>query len=950
VADTLLAETLVGRQLELESLRGWVDELAAGRGRVVMVEGEPGIGKSSLVRAAAADATAAGCRVFWATCDELSQAFPLLPLLDALDGFQVSGTSGRGNGHHGSTGSHRLAELMRADASPGNRVDLVAAVAERLLAVVDEVCSATPLMLVVDDLQWADSATVVTVGRLARSVRQLPLLLVGMFRPVPRRDDLNALRRSVHPSGLLTLRSLSDAEVVEFVTHSVGGSPGPGLLRLAAGATGNPMYLTELMDALIRGGDLLRSDGRVEVNGGRPPESLAAAISDRLEYLPAHVREMLRAAALLGIDFSVSELAVVSDRRVNDLLPVIDDAIAAGVLLDVGTELAFRHRLVRTSLYEAMPVAVRAAWHRDAARLLAEDGAAPDRVARQLLPTLATPEGAGAIDEWAQQWLADAGQQLVGLAPRAAIQLLRWAVASIPVGEPPHDVLACRLADALYRVGDPGGAADVAAGALTHVTRPDLLVDLHWTLTQCRAFDGRSRESLAALERAKDAPGVGPQHRARLLVLTARAYRSLGRVEAACRVAGNALDAATEAGDRWATAWALFVLTILHGSRGEAEKALPLFEQALVAAEGDPALADLRLLLQINQAVALGDLDRYEDAIDAARQVRQLADDSGNVMRLAQAQSVLGELLFDIGRWDDALAEVDVVSGGPENPTVECSDHGVAATIQLHRGEADATRHLADAERYAAQLGNRIIGSLALAKSLQKEQAEQPAEALAVLLQGLSEPVEETEEKADLLADAVRLAVSVGDTMSAGSLVRRAEAVSRASDVPHRKAVAPHCRGLLDSDPTLLLKAADHYHTAGRMLPRAQALEAAGVVLAERGDIAAARTRFTDAFSLYSKLGAGWDLARTQARFRAFGIRRGPRVQHRTSHQGWSSLTPTELKVVALVAKGMSNPQIATHLFLSRRTVQTHVSHILAKLNLHSRIDIAREASLRETT
>ena len=120
------------------------------------------------------------------------------------------------------------------------------------------------------------------------------------------------------------------------------------------------------------------------------------------------------------------------------------------------------------------------------------------------------------------------------------------------------------------------------------------------------------------------------------------------------------------------------------------------------------------------------------------------------------------------------------------------------------------------------------------------------------------------------------------------------------------------------------------------------------MALADSGDATAARARFTDAFSLYSGLGADWDLARLQARLRAYGIRRGPHVRHRRSQQGWDSLTATELKVAGLVADGMSNPQIAAHLFLSRRTVQTHVSHILAKLDLHSRTDIAREASRRD--
>jgi DNA-binding CsgD family transcriptional regulator len=902
-----------------------------------LVEGEAGIGKSSLVRTAAAEAALAGCQVFWATCDELSQAFPLLPLIDTLEARRPA-----------AGGQARVSEILRADAAPGNRVDQVAAATERLLAVVDEFCTAAPVMLAVDDLQWADPATVVTVGRLVRSVQQIPLLLVCLARPVPRREDLGALRRTLEPDGLVQLHSLSDNEVAKFVESAVGGPPGERLLRLAAGAAGNPLYLTELIEALVRGGALVTDHGCVEVAGGRTPDSLSAAIADRLEFLSMPVREVLRIAALLGLDFSVSELAVVSSRRVNDLLPVLDEAILSGVLLDNGAELTFRHPLIRSALYEGMPAAVRAAWHRDAARALAEDGSPADRVARQLLPALDGHDGAAPVDDWTVQWLAGAGQQLVGQAPKVAIPLLRWAMIGVPAGVPPHGVLACRLADALYRGGDSAGAAEVAVGALTHVTRPDLVVDLHWTLTQCRALDGRSEESLGALRRALDAPGVEPRHRARLLVLTARAHRALGRLDTAREVADTALAAATAAGDHWATGWALCLLTIVHGMRGEAAKALPLYDRALAVADGDPALADLRLLLQINQAVALGDLDRYDDAIRSAEQVRQLADEAGNVVRLAQAQSALGELLFDVGRWDDALAEVDLAVGVSKDPAVECCDHGVAAVIQLHRGDSEASRHLVDAERYAARLGDRIIGSLALAKSLHWEQADAPVEALAVLMEGLSDPVEETEEGADLLADAVRLAVAVGDKVTAGTLVRRADAVAQASDVPHLQAVAPHCRGLLDNDPGRLLKAADHYLAAGRPLPRAQALEAAGVALAERGDVAGARTHFTDAFSVYTGLGAGWDLARTQATFRGYGIRRGPHVRHRMSHQGWNSLTPTEVKIAGLVARGMSNPQIASHLFLSRRTVQTHVSHILAKLNLNSRIDIAREASQRD--
>ncbi|GAA4704398.1 LuxR family transcriptional regulator [Phytohabitans rumicis] len=889
------------------------------------------------MRAAADEAKSAGCQVFWASCDELSHAFPLLPLLDALESAPVD-----------SGGQAEILELLRIESAPGNGVDHVAAATERLLALVDELCTDIPVMLVVDDLQWADPATVQMLGRLVRSVRQLPLFVVGVMRPVPRREDLKALGRTIEPASRMRLHSLSEVEVGELVANAAGSTPGPRLLRLAAGAAGNPLYITELVAALDRAGALTTDNGTIEATGTKTPGSLAAVIADRLEFLSPAGRGTLRAAALLGVDFSVSELAMASGQTVTELMPVLDEAILAGVLRENDFALAFRHPLIRTALYEELPIAVRAAWHRDAARALADNGAPAERVARQLLPAFQDEGTAGVADEWMVQWLVDTGQRLVARAPGAAIPLLRRAVAAIPAGVAPHDLLACRLADALYRTGDAASAAEVATSALEYVTRPDYLVDLHWTLTQCRSMQGRAEEALAALDRALDGPMVGRQHRTRLLVLKARTQCLLGRVDTAGQVATTALAAATESGDRWATGWALGLQTVVQGMRGEAARSLPLFDRALAVAEGHPGLADLRLSLHINHAVALVHLDRLDAAIGAAEHGRQLADEAGNMVRLGQAQSVLGELLFLAGRWDDALVEIEPAPGASKSPVVECCDRGVAAVIRLHRGDPTAGQDLADAERYAAQLGDRVIGVLALAKSLNREQADDPVEALAVLMAGLSE-TEDTETTADLLADAVRLAIEVGDFEAARTVVKQAEEVARTSDVPHHIALPPHCRGLLDRDPELLLSAAQHYEAAGRPLPRAQALEAAGAALAERGDVAGARAHFTTAFSLYSDLGAEWDLARTQAKFRSYGIRRGPHVRHRRADHGWSSLTPTEIKVAGLVADGMSNPQIAAHLFLSRRTVQTHVSHILAKLNLHSRTEIAREVSLRAT-
>ena len=101
---------------------------------------------------------------------------------------------------------------------------------------------------------------------------------------------------------------------------------------------------------------------------------------------------------------------------------------------------------------------------------------------------------------------------------------------------------------------------------------------------------------------------------------------------------------------------------------------------------------------------------------------------------------------------------------------------------------------------------------------------------------------------------------------------------------------------------------------------------------------------------VYTALGAAADVARLQATFRAHGIRRGPHAKHRRAQSGWDSLTATEIKIAAFVEEGLSNPEIAARLLLSRRTVATHVSHILKKLDVNSRIDIARESALRTIT
>ncbi|MEH1128914.1 ATP-binding protein [Micromonospora sp. CPCC 206061] len=824
--------SVVGRREELGRLTTYVDSLAAGHGGVVLIEGEPGIGKSTLLRAASSAADKRGYQAFWATCDELSHPIPLLPLIEAIDSATWQGLTND---------------------------DLVTSAMHRLVTLTEDLTTAAPVVLVVDDLQWADPATVRTLGLLARAARRIPLLLACAIRPVPRPHHVTALRRLIERTGRLRLRPFSDDEVNEFLARRTGGRPGPQLRHLASGAAGNPLYLTELIYALIRADALISDGGQVDAASGPIVGSLREAIADRLDFLSSPLLNVLQAAALLGARFSAPELAAVSALNTIEVLPLIEEAVATGVLRDAGQELAFGHPMIHEALYHAIPSGIRAARHRQAAHALAESGVPAERVARQLFPGLDGGEVAP-VEEWIRPWLVENGQHLVNRAPQAAVRLLGWAIEGLPNVDPPRAFLTSLLADALSRVGDAVGAIRVASSALTWVADADVLVALHWTLAHCLPRAGRPDEVIAILEPTVSTQPMDPTHRARLLVLMARTHCSRGRVDKAAELAEAALSLATTVNDRWATSWALAVQTIVYGMQGDPEAALPLFDQAIALTDDDPPLADLRLMLKINQAVTYGNIDRYDLAIPIAEDARQASRAAGNVARLIPAEALLQELKFDIGRWEDVTAESGLTHARGD-PFAGCVRHSVAACVAMHRGDPAADRYLAEAAEFGASLGGRLVATHVLAKSLWREQAAALGEALDVLLAALSAS-EDNEVVTHLLVDAARLAMRVEDREVARAVTDRAESLTRGSKLPRLSTVALHCRGLVSNDPQLLLEAAHRHRDGGRPLPAAQAFEGAASAFADTGDLLQAERQLDEAAVRYTALEATWDLAR----------------------------------------------------------------------------------------
>ena len=196
-------------------------------------------------------------------------------------------------------------------------------------------------------------------------------------------------------------------------------------------------------------------------------------------------------------------------------------------------------------------------------------------------------------------------------------------------------------------------------------------------------------------------------------------------------------------------------------------------------------------------------------------------------------------------------------------------------------------------------------------------------------------------------ADLVRLALVAGDLGRARQASAAVAEVAASNDVAWMTGEALRCQGLIEDDPEILQAAADAHVRGSRPLRLAFACENAGSAFARHGHAERALPLLDQAVGIYERLGAGRDLARAEAALRDAGIRRGRRGTRSRPQFGWQSLTPTEHSVADLVAEGLSNPQIGARLFISHRTVQTHLAHIFAKLDISARTQLAAEVTRR---
>jgi DNA-binding CsgD family transcriptional regulator len=941
---------LVGRADEIAVIEHALERLEQGSGGLLWVEGEPGIGKSVLAGLLAERASAHGIGVLQAAADELMSGFPLRLMAGCLGVSRQAGAS-----LDVDVVRTEIAGLLRGDTAGRPAADPVLAAGERMLDLVDRLCARGPQVLIMDDMQWADEASLRLWGQLADSVDQIPLLVVGLSRSVSEPVMLERLRDRVRRVGvLLRPGQLEGAQVRELAGLLVGGTPGPGLLAEIARAQGNPLYVVELVEALRREGLIapagpLGSGGapenaaRVEFTGrpGTTPDSLGTVIGARLSYLDARVRTTLRLAALLGTEFDVSALAKLAGLTPVELITVLATAQEAGVVGPGIKGLAFRHVLIQQVLIEQTPQAVRDALHKEIALTLAGAGAGLDAVARHLLAV------SGPFEAWAVSWLVKVPVTVFYAAPQVADELLSRALEVVSKADPEWLVLAVSLAQVRFWLGRDPSVVELAREVVPLTGDVDGRARM-WTLAARAAGRGGMFQEVAVIaEQALAAPGLPLSWRARIECWYSVALKYSGSADQHGRMAEASLAHALESGDPLSIAYAH------HAFLGYApsDAAMENLARSVGALGDDAESADLRILISGNY----GMWSHHVASSLAARErivseVLVLAEQL-KAARVGQVSYFVAGHCFEAGRWDEALGYLARIDPEVAAMPSHMDSYGIRAMIQTLRGDrAAAEQELATVDQVfadpamapsAAKLLWRWVPTT---RAVLAEAAGDLAGALALLEENIFSGVQGLDRVARFpdLPELVRLGLLAGRPDVAERAVRALGELAETVRTPELAIAAEHAEALFAGDPVALLAAADKLGSFGLTLRRGSALAEAAALFAEAGSVAQARAALTEAADCYTGVGADLLLRRLESRLRGYGIRRGPRSHHRRARTGWAALTPTERGVAELLGRGMSNPEIAAQLFLSRYTVQAHVSRILAKLGFTSRVEVVR--------
>lgn len=941
---------MVGRGEELAAARQAVRSAAGGAGRAVIVEGEAGGGKTRLLAELVAIAAADGFQAAVGAADELELDRPFGAVVEALGLDARAPDPDRAE----------IGRTLAGAVSAGEGGDLGYLIVEQIVALVERLCAAGPLLLALEDVHWADAMTLRVVRALGREAAQLPLAVVVTLRPYPRRPAVERVVTELVAGGgaQLVLGPLGAAEVADLAAEVAGVEVGGPLAAYLARAGGNPLFVMELVGAL-------RDEG-VLAGAELPtlPPTVDAAIARRIGFLPETTYEILKVASVLGAHFAVAELAAVMGARPVELLGALDAALGAGLLGDDGGgALQFRHDLIRDGVYHALPVPIRKGLHRDVARVLASMGASAGRVAEHLFAG-ASPGDADAIE-----WLARAGRQAASRAPATAVALLERALALEDPVRPEADALACDLVPLLIQTGRAADAQRLSRRVLERGPAPEVEVTLRRAMGEVLWTRGWLEAALGELDEVARAPAPGrADGRLGPAALAAFIRLFMGAPDEAAGQARAVLPQARRVGDDFAGSLAAQTLALVAAAEGDVTAALAYADQGVDIANRSSQPHAGQLHPHLYRGLVMIEADRLADAEATLQEGRRRAEERGAVVWLPLYHWGLALRRVLTGDWDDALAEIEVGLAVADEVGTRLHVpllHGMASYIALQRGDLGGAQAALETAVQEFLAGTSDAWQTEAAKGLRTASGRWPVEWGLWISALLHEARGDQLQALVLLEDAwavsaplrylvgfrffgpdfVRLALAAGDVKAAEMVTVDIEEGARRVGTATATAAAERSRGLLDNDPEVLLAAVGRLRDQPTVIELALALEDAGAALARAGRREEAVAAYEDALAIYDRAGAARLMARTDAALRALGVRRRKPAEARRARTGWDSLTPTELTVARLAAEGLTNRQVGERLFVSRRTVETHLAHVFAKLGVTGRAQLAAEVA-----
>ncbi|OBH91555.1 LuxR family transcriptional regulator [Mycobacterium scrofulaceum] len=914
----LITPPIRGRADELKTVGARVNAVARGRGGVLVIEGPPGIGKSRLLTEVLLLAEKAGVRALFGEAFEYQQTVPFFSLFMAT--LRAEPPVGD-------------AEALRRS---GTSADLRYWVVHDLAEAIHAAAAKTPLVIVLEDIHWADSATLLALRSLAAMRPDVAVLWVltartGASRPAVQ-QTLSVLQRA--NATFLRLGAMTPDAVADMVQDAVRARADASLLNLAAKAHGNPFLVSELVGGLGEEGRLNLSGGRAMVTGQGLPRRLGAGMQQRLDLLSNGASEVVRVAAVLPDRFSAGLLAAMLERSPASLLSALEEAVRADLFIEDGERLRFRHDLLREATRQSLPQSLRRAMERQAASVMLGMGAAPAEVATQLARS-AEPGDREAIDA-----LRLAAQSVGRGDASGAADLSKRALELLPANDAERGPLVAETVELLNRATRYDEAQALADSALATQLSQDDEAEIRLGIA---AGTEDPAQRIAELRRALQLVGINDIIRARHQAWVAY-FEVVNGLHADASAAEAAAAEAAATGDVEARIVSATALALNDYQEGYAVRALRRMDEVDVLTRGGKATLGgiYAAKRRAGLIVCVGSL---EEASVQVAEGTEKARRERNAMALPGWTHLGGMVHAAAGR---LAAARDTIEALPRREWANGTEVNierilVLAEVATRTGDRKLLQDLvSESTALYSSTSPLLSGGAAYVVALAAWDRGDVGDA-ARWLGGKNARVITPlwPNVFDQLTLTARVASAAGDAGLRARVLQSIEVLERERPgVALFAAVAQQARGILERDADALLEAAGALSTR-RPLLHAGALEDAAGELVRAGRDAEAIEGLNKAFDTFVQCEAVADARRVGRELRRLGVERRIVAQPRAK-RGWDSLTDSELTVVNLIAQGATNRSVAQQLHLSPHTVKTHVHNAFAKLGIASRGELAQ--------